>query len=108
MTAMRSAERATILRLQGEVGRDQCSAVVRAVRRALAETCGEVWVDLDSTRHLHYEVARALVQAARDDRRLCLVGATPYVEQILRLAGGTEGDVWGWPAAERQLGDAVA
>jgi hypothetical protein len=98
----------TTLWLEGEVERDQCPVVVRGIRQALTDGLGEVWVDLGSARHLHFEVAQALVQAVHDDRRLRLVGATPYVAQILCLAGGIDGEVRDGPGAEGRLGDAVA
>lgn len=90
MSLMGSTRSEATLRLEGVVGREQCRAVVRSVNRALRSCAGDVWLDLGMTRHLHYEVARVLVQTATDERRLHLVGASHYVEQILRLVGASE------------------
>ncbi len=108
MSAMAATNRDTTLRLEGEVGRDRTEAVVRDLRQALQRCGGEVWLDLGPTRHLHYEVARILVQAASNERRLHLVGATPYVRQILRLVGGVEAELPGGLAIPAHLGEAVA
>lgn len=82
-----------VLRLEGEVGRDAGEALSREVAEALRTTGGEVLLDLRPTRHIHYRVAGLLAQIARDQGRLGLVGPTPYVRQILRLAGALEGDL---------------
>ena len=108
MTAAWSGPYGTTLRLEGEVGLDRRRAVVRDVNRALRSCHGEVWLDLGKTRHLHYEVARELVQTASDYRRLHFVGATPYVRQILRLVGGADANVYDLPMEADGLGDAVA
>jgi hypothetical protein len=105
---MRVAARDATLRLEGEVGRERTGAVVRELRRALRGCAGDVWLDLGPTRHLHYDVARVLVQAACDERRLHLVGATPYVLQILRLVGGLEAERPERSLAAVSWGDAVA
>jgi hypothetical protein len=108
MSAMRIDGRDATLRLEGEVGRERRGAVVRDVNLALRSCAGIVWLDLGTTRHLHYEVARALVQTASDERRLQMVGASPYVRQILRLVGGVEGELWEGPPSPAIWGDAVA
>ncbi|MDF1555128.1 MAG: hypothetical protein P1P84_18810 [Deferrisomatales bacterium] len=108
MSAMAATDRDTTLRLEGEVGRDRTVVVMRDLRRALQSCGGEVWLDLGSTRHLHYEVARVLVQAASSERRLHLVGATPYVRQILQLVGGIEAELPAGLAVPTHLADAVA
>jgi len=107
MSMLYRLEHDATLRLEGEVGRDRGHAVAHDLRRALQSCAGEVWLDLGPTLHLHYEVARVLVQAAESERRLHLVGATPYVRQILRLVGGVDGD-FSEPLLPYVSGDAVA
>jgi len=82
-----------VVRLEGEVGRDQGEALSRELRDALGATGGAVLVDLRSARHIHYRIAGLLAEIARTRGRVGLVGPSPYVRQILRLAGATEGDL---------------
>ena len=81
MSAMRIDGRDATLRLEGEVGRERRGAVVRDVNLALRSCAGIVWLDLGTTRHLHYEVARALVQTASDERRLQMVVTIGDIQQ---------------------------
>ena len=93
----------TVLRLVGEVGHDRACDVQAALEKALRAAGGRVLLDLRATRHLHYRVARLLVETARARRGLCLVGPSPYVRQILRLVGTVEGEV----PEYRNFGDAL-
>ena len=93
-----------VVRLVGEVGWDEGEALSRELCAALGTTGGEVLVDLRSTRHIHYRVAGLLADVARHGGRLGLVGPTPYVRQILRFAGATEGEL----PEYRTLREAVA
>lgn len=81
-----------VVRLEGEVGADEAMQVEEALAEALLASADRVLVDLRSTVHLNYRVAGMLAEVARSRRRLRLVGATPYVRQILRLAGAEEGE----------------
>jgi len=82
-----------VLRLMGDVGPDQGEVLSQELRKALGTTGGAVLVDLRSTRHIHYRVAGLLTQVARNQGRVGLVGPSPYVLQILRFAGATEGEL---------------
>lgn len=82
-----------VVRLVGEVGREQGEALSRELGEALGTTGGAVLVDLRSTRHIHYRVATLLAQVARTQGRVSLVGPSPYIRQILRLVGATEGEL---------------
>jgi anti-anti-sigma regulatory factor len=82
-----------VVRLVGEVGREQGETLSRELCEALGTTHGAVLVDLRSTRHIHYRVAGLLAEFARTRGRVGLVGPSPYVRQILRSVGATEGDL---------------
>lgn len=82
-----------VLRLVGELGAEQADPLAEALERALVATRGRVLLDLRATLHLHYRVADRLVRTALARGRLGLVGPTPYVRQILRLAGALEGEL---------------
>lgn len=81
-----------VLSLVGEVGREAAEGLSRALVEARGESRGRVVLDLRRAVHLHYRVATLLAAAAHDGSRLHLVGPTPYVRQILRLAGALEAD----------------
>ncbi len=97
-----------MLRLMGEVGREEGEALSRELSEALGATVGEVLLDLRSTRHIHYRVAGVLAQIARDQGRVGLVGPTPYVRQILSLAGALEGDLPVYRTFREAAGDRAA
>ncbi len=91
----------TVLHLEGEVGREDAAGVERALGEALGSARGPVLLDLRRAAHLHYRVARLMVGAVQSGR-LRLVGPTPYVRQLLRLAGALEADT----VEHRSLGEA--
>ncbi|MDW7709738.1 MAG: hypothetical protein SCH98_04625 [Deferrisomatales bacterium] len=97
-----------MLRPVGEVGRDEGETLCRAVSAALGATGGGVLVDLRSTRHIHFRVAGALARIGRGQRRLGLVGPTPYVRQILRVAGALEGELPVYRTFREAAGDRTA
>lgn len=92
-----------VIRLVGEVGADSADQVGEALYAAFKSSDGRVLLDLRPTVHLHYRIAALLVGAALCRRRLCVVGPTPYVRQILRFAGALEEDV----PEYRDLGEAL-
>lgn len=100
-----------VLRLGGEVGRDEGEALSRELSAALGAGGGDVLLDLRSTRHIHYRVAAVLAEVLRSARggsRLGLVGPTPYVRQILRLAGAMESDLREYRSVREAVGDRAA
>lgn len=97
-----------MLALSGEVGRDQADDVSEAIRKAFRATDRRVLLDLRSTLHLHYRVAGSLAEAARRKGGLGLVGPSPYVRQILCLAGVLEWEVVEYQNLEEALRDAAA
>ncbi len=92
-----------VFRLVGELGAEQADPLGAALEKALGATGGRVLLDLRATLHLHYRVAHRLVRTALERGRLGLVGPTPYVRQILLLAGAMEGDL----AEYEDLGEAL-
>ena len=81
-----------VVRLVGEVGREQCDDLARELEQAFRLGAAEVLLDLRPTYHLHYRVAALVVETARTEGRLGFVGPTPYVRQILRVAGALESE----------------
>jgi len=97
-----------VVRLVGEVGRDEGDALTRELCRALGTTGGAVLVDLRSTRHIHYRVAGVLAELARSRGRVGLVGPSPYVRQILRSVGATEGELPEYRTLREAVGNRAA
>lgn len=91
----------TVIHLEGEVGRGEADEVAQALGEARRAARGRVLLDLRRATHLHYRVARLVADAAQEGR-LYLVGPTPYVRQLLRLAGALESDT----VEHRSLGEA--
>jgi len=97
-----------VLRLLGELGPEHADGLGSALDAALLSTGGRVLLDLRATLHLHYRVADRLVRLARERPRLGLVGPTPYIRQILRLAGALDGDLTEYQDLGQALQDVAA
>ncbi len=99
---------AVVLGLPGEVGVEQLPGLDRVVGSAHRVAGRRVLIDLTATRHLHYRVAEMFVGHAADGRRVGVVGADPYVRQILLLAGARDGEPREYPSLGEALEDAAA
>lgn len=111
-TLVRGSRRGVeVVRLGGDVGREQGEALSRELAAALRASGGEVLLDLRATRHIHYRVAAVVAELSRSaggGRRLGLVGPTPYVRQILRLAGALEDDLREYRSVREAVGARAA
>ncbi len=92
-----------VISLVGELGAGAVKRVDEALSSAFRTSGGQVLLDLRPTTHLHYRIASNLVRAAHSRRRLGIVGPTPYVRQILVLAGAREDEI----PEYRDLGEAL-
>jgi ABC-type transporter Mla MlaB component len=87
MHTVRRQDDVFIIRCEGELAREELTAVAAAARRARAEACLVV-IDLKRVTHLHYAGA-ALLRAIPGLRAS---GASRYVRDLV-FAGGAAGHV---------------
>lgn len=107
----RTSQGVSVVRLEGEVGAGEASQVETALAQALGAAPGRVLLDLRPTDHLHYRVAGRVARflgARLWGRRLGIVGPTPYVRQILCLAGAIDADVTEYDDLAQALADGPA